>query len=249
MAPVDIRTLWGYTSPAEDDRSAIEQHIREWILGFLGGEQENRDTVRATLARGMVPIGFAPVLFCLQFGNPKVPLGDDEFQSCLVRWSREIAKAVLGRAPEPRHPSTWIRSRDWRETTPDWLWTWDELKAWTKKTHGLSLAEYPPPVFAADPDTPPLSPATPEEAPAPSALPHQPDNQCPAPQVRQPKGPGRPSTNREAYEFIDELMRAGVTSQSAACLEAAAKYPSPGKSPAERAKNLEDGYRNYRKAR
>jgi hypothetical protein len=248
MAPVDIRTPWGYTIPAEADLLAIEQHILQWILGFFGGEQENRDTVRATLARGMVPIGFAPVLFCLQFGNPKVPLDDDEFQSCLVKWSRETAKTVLGRTPAPRHPSTWIGSRDWRETTPDWLWTWDELKRWTKKTHGLSLAEYPPPVFAADPDTSPLSPVTPEEAPAPSAPPHQPDNQCPVPQVCQPKGPGRPSTNREAYGLIDELM-AGGKSQYDACAEAAAKYPAPGKPLPDRAENLADGYRKYRKAR
>jgi hypothetical protein len=248
MATADVRTLWGYTSPAEQDLSAIEQRILQWIRGLLGGDQENRDTVRATLARGMVPIGFAPVLFCLQFGNPKVPLGDDEFQFCLVKWSRETAKAVLGRAPAPRHPSTWIRSRDWRKTTAEWLWTWDELKAWAKQTHGLSLAEYPPPVFAEDPDPSPLSPVAPEEAPATGARPHQPDNLGPVPQACQPKGPGRPCTNRDAYGFIEELMNGGK-SQSAACLDAAEKYPAPGKSTAERAKNLEDGYRKYRKAR
>ena len=66
--------------------------------------------------------------------------------------------------------------------------------------------------------------------------------QAPGGDERQVAPGGRPSTNAEAYAYIDELLARGMR-KNAAYLEAASKFPSPGVAAASRASTLGAGYR------
>ena len=149
---------------------------------------------------------------------------------------REI-KAIATQAPAgalPTRPtirrrtSTWLPSNDYpplrRQVVPsappaDWV-SQAALEALAAR-HGVSYG--PPQATAA------VAPVVALE-------------QAPGGDVRQAAPGGRPSTNAEAYAFIDELLASGMR-KNAAYLEAASKFPSPGVAAASRASTLGAGYR------
>ncbi|WP_373508281.1 hypothetical protein [Thiocapsa sp.] len=130
---------------ADNDRSSLGVEIGDelsiWFtpqkLPELPGV---RDAMRTT---DLVPLWYAPLLFCGEPGKPEAFIqGDNQgvFKSgrCMVRWVELIARAVdCGELPA-REPDG-LSVMDKGETiTPNHLVYWRELEAWAKDRHGLS---------------------------------------------------------------------------------------------------------------
>mgnify|MGYP001765742090 CR=1 FL=1 len=138
------------------------------------------------------------------------------------------AGALPTRPTIRRRTSTWLPSSDdpplRRQVVPsappaDWV-TQPALEALAAR-HGVSYGQPQPPAAVA--------PVVALE-------------QAPGGDERQVAPGGRPSTNAEAYAYIDELLARGMR-KNAAYLEAASKFPSPGVAAASRASTLGAGYR------
>jgi len=140
--------------PDEVDPSGEQQpnanpsarEILAWLLTCFGGDGTPllRNTVGEIKATNLVPIGYAPLLFCGTPGNPHAwPRDGEKLRRCLVRWVEEIATAIQDDELTARHPDSWMLARNGEPITPDWLLSWSDLDNWSYSKHGLSIGGAP----------------------------------------------------------------------------------------------------------
>ena len=138
--PADLDTS------GEQQPNALLREILAWLQTCIRGDGAPllQNTVGEIQATNLVPIGYAPLLFCGTPGNPNaLPRNGEKLGRCLVKWAEEIATAIQDDELTARHPDGWMRARHGEKITAEWLLSWSELGHWAYSTHDLSIGVTP----------------------------------------------------------------------------------------------------------
>lgn len=128
---------------AETDRSSLGVEIADELSMWLTPAKLHALTEMwgEMHTTGLVPLWYAPLLFCSEPGEPLGFLDDDrrtiKVGRCLPRWVELVARAVERGELRAREPDGLSVLDPDEPVTPDCLLAWPELDEWAKDRHRL----------------------------------------------------------------------------------------------------------------
>lgn len=124
-----------------DGRKKSPEHAlaKEMLATTSGALDGIGKIAKQIIQTKMVPLHYAPWLFCGCAGDPQsLPIDGASVGRCLIKWAIEIARAVIDHDLLARDQDSWMILRADDQITAQSLVSWAELEQWAFASHGLS---------------------------------------------------------------------------------------------------------------
>ena len=125
----------GTETETPDEVSRFEQEMLERLVEALK-EGHLISTIQFIHDNHLIPIWYAPFMFCGKPGDPQALPDPQEMGPCLRKSARVIAWMVVEDILPARDPDTWM-PLSFEPVTPNWLVKWGDLEEAAAEYMGL----------------------------------------------------------------------------------------------------------------